>query len=169
MEQETTSGRDNVFKLASLIEKVTLLTTLIGLVLNYQNVAEGKTILLIGLAGTTIIWFVLAFKPVELFNSQQEADEFGQWGFSEMLALIIVPRILWISSALTAFGVFAFVADFGNDGYLKGLIIGGFSISLCSFILLISLLMGVKKLRVVLPILFRALPVLMLAIYIVIY
>lgn len=167
MEQETNSTRDKIYRLVTLTEKATLLIIAIGFALNYQNLAEGKTILLIGLAGTTIIWFALAFKPIEIFNSQQEADEFGQWGFAELFALMIVPRVLWISSAVTTFGVFAYVADFGNDGYIMSLTVGGLAISICLFILLITFLMGVKKLRIVMPILFRALPILLAGIYII--
>jgi hypothetical protein len=36
--------------MVSLIEKATLLTTVIGYELNYQYIAEGKVILLMGLA-----------------------------------------------------------------------------------------------------------------------
>ncbi len=169
MEQETNSTRDKIFRLVSLAEKAILLILAIGVVLNYQNVFEGKTLLLIALAGTAIIWFAMAFKPVELFSSQQEADEFGQWGFAEMLALMIVPRVLWISSAVSAFGVFAYFADFGNVGYMKGLTSGGFAIFICLVILLITLMMGVKKLRTVIPIFFRALPIFLIDIYIVFF
>lgn len=167
MEENPKSPKDKFFILIGPLEKLLAVTLITGAFLNYQNFEGGRELLLSSLVGLAIVFIVSAYKPREIFASQQEADEFGQWGFTEMLALIIVPRILWISTAISTFGLFSYLADFGNEGYLRVLYIGVSSTLICLLVLLITFLIGVKKLRTVTPILFRTLPVLLAGIYII--
>ena len=167
MEQEITTTKDKLFKLIGLAENAVLLIIAVGILLRYKEVAEGKPLLQIGLAGTAIFWFILAFKRREVFSSQQEANEFGPYGFTEMLAWIILPKILWIGSAVSMFGVFSHVTNFESDGNIRIMMIGGLSVSICLLILMILVLSGVKKLNMLVPVLIRAVTILIVISYII--
>ncbi|WP_436516089.1 hypothetical protein [Ekhidna sp. To15] len=155
MEEKSNSFK-NLFALVSWVERLAAVTIAIVLVLNYQRIPAGKNLLLMGLAGLAISLFISAYKPRELFSSQEEADEFGEFKFSDILGLIIIPKVLWIASGVSAFGIFAYVADFGNDGYVTIIGAGGFSILISILLLLGTLVIGTKKLNTVGPVLLRA-------------
>ncbi len=167
MKEESYEMRDKIFRLIELAEKALLIILVTGAITLYINSDGSKFLLLIGLAGIALAWLGLAFKPIEIFTSQQDADEYGKRGFIDLLGHILVPKVLWIGSAVSAFGLFSYVADFGNDGYVHGLTNGGLSICISLFVLLAIFLMGVKKLNKLIPILYRAIPTLLLDVFII--
>jgi len=92
-----------------------------------------------------ITFFLLAFRPVDVPHENE------QMGFSDLLALMIIPKVLWISTAMSAFGIgFSFFAT--NEGYKNMLLIGGASIAFATLLLGIFTITGVKHIRVVAPI-----------------
>ena len=74
--------------------------------------------------------------------------------------------MLWLSSAISAFGIASYIIDFGNDGYKNMLMIGGTTIALGTLLLVVLKMTGVKKINAVMPILLRAAPVCQVDFYI---
>lgn len=79
---------------------------------------------------------------------------------------MIVPKVLWISSAISALGIAFYFFNFGNDGYKRLMMIGGLTIGIATLLLAIFLISGVKYIKTVTPILLRAVPLFFLDMYI---
>jgi len=79
---------------------------------------------------------------------------------------MIVPKVLWISSAISALGIAFYLFDFGNDGYKRLLMIGGLTIGIGTLLLVVFLASGVKHIKTVTPILLRAVPLCLVDFYI---
>jgi len=116
------------------------------------------------LIGLAITFFLSSFKPIDI--PFKEGEILGQ---KELLALIISPKVLWISCAISMFGVFAFTKQLGHDGHKRALMVGGSSILIVLFILIISLLTGTKHLKFIAPILYRSIPILLVDLYLFYY
>lgn len=166
MAEVSNSARDRFFNFISWLEKLLVVAVAAGTLLNYQDFEGGKELLLSSLAGLAIVFVVLAYKPKEIFASQEEADEFGELTFFDFFALIVIPRVLWLASGISTFGIFAYAANFGNDGYVKVLGIGGSTILIAILFLFGVFIKGTKKLDTLLPILTRALIAAIVAVYI---
>lgn len=166
MVEHSKSLKDNFFNFAGWLEKLLIVTVIIGTLLNSQNFQGGRELLLSSLIGLAIVFVITAYKPRELFSSQEEADKYGDFKFSDFLGLIIVPRVLWLASGISVFGIFAYIVDFGNDGYIKIVGIGGFTILIATVLLFGTFITGTKKLNTVLPTLARSIPLAMIDSYI---
>ena len=155
----TTPPIVRVTRYLPLIEKVLLTVLAIGLMLTALKIETTVTIVsLIGLAAT---FFLLAYRPLDIPEGGNE-----QGGFSDLLALMIIPKVLWISCAITAFGLALFMLETGNDGYKNMLMIGGSTIAVATLLLAFFRISGVKHIALVSPILMRALPLFLAAIYV---
>jgi hypothetical protein len=140
-----------------LIEKVFLAALAIGTVLTVMQI--DSTVMRISLIGLAVTFFLFAYRPIEI--PKQENEPFG---FSELLAFMIVPKVLWISSAISAVGIAFYL--FNNDGYKQLLMIGGLSIGIGTILIVIFLVSGVKHIKMVTPILLRAVPLFLVDFYI---
>ena len=134
-----------------LAEKGLLTALLIGAILMILKMDSLVT--RVALLGLALTFFLLAYRPADI--PRRENDPFG---FSELLGWLIVPKVLWISSAVSSLGIAFFLFDFGNDGYKQLLFIGGLSIGIGATVLLILFISGVKHIGVVAPVLLRAIP-----------
>lgn len=143
-----------------LLEKIHLGILAVGIILAILNI--NFLALRIALAGLAVIFFLSAYRPPEEIKEKSENDTFG---FSDMLALIIIPKVLWISSAVLATGIALSFFTYGNEGYRQALMVGILSIAVCLILLTFFLVSGVKHLKSVNPILYRAVPALIAAIY----
>jgi hypothetical protein len=142
-----------------LIEKVLLTALAIGIILTVFQV--DSTVTRVSLLGLGVTFFLLAYRSTDI--PRQEGEQFG---FSELLGLMIVPKVLWISSAISALGIAFYLFDFGNDGYKKMLMIGGLTIGIGTLLLGVFFVSGVKHIRTVTPILLRAVPLCLVDFYI---
>jgi hypothetical protein len=141
------------------IEKIFLTAVIAGTILLTLKI--NSSLVKISLLGLGVTFFLSAYRPTELPRSENE-----KFGFQELLAGTIVPKMLWISSAISTVGIAFYLFNFGNDGYRRLLMIGGLTIATGTMILLISLLQGTKNLGTAAPILYRAIPLLLLDFYI---
>lgn len=142
-----------------LAEKILLTSLLIGIVLTIMQIDSAvASVSLLGLAAT---FFLLAYRPIDVPRQENEL-----LGLSELLAFMIVPKVLWISSAISALGIAFYMFNFGNPGYKNMLMIGGSTIAVAALILAVLLVSGVKHIRMVTPILLRALPICLIDFYI---
>ncbi|MGL1886533.1 MAG: hypothetical protein OCD76_08470 [Reichenbachiella sp.] len=147
-------------KLLPYLERVFLSTLAIGYIL--QLTGTGIPIIItIGLAGLGITFFLNAYKPLDLKQTESE-----QMGLPKLLGMSIVPKILWISTAVATIGILFYTLELGNDGYLNMLYIGSLTIIIGSGIMLILKVIGTKHLSTSIPVFFRALPTLLVVTYI---
>ena len=79
---------------------------------------------------------------------------------------MIIPKVLWISSAICAMGIAFYLFNLGNEGYKNMLLIGGTTVVAATLILLAFLLGGVRYISTVIPVLFRAVPLGLVSLYI---
>lgn len=149
-----------ILKHLPVFEKVLMCVLAIGIILAVLNI--NFLILRIALTGLAVTFFLSAYRPPEEIKERSENDTFG---FSEMLALMIIPKVLWISSAVSAAGIALYFFRFGNDGYKQALMIGILSIAACLVLLAFFLISGIKHLKSVTPILLRAVPALLAGLY----
>jgi hypothetical protein len=158
-EQTPTPFIVTITKHLPLVEKVLLTALAIGTILTVMQI--DSTVTRVSLLGLGVTFFLLAYRPNDI--PRQEGE---QLGFSDLLGLMIVPKVLWISSAISALGIAFYLFDFGNDGYKQMLMIGGLTIGVGTILLIVFFVSGVKHIRTVLPILLRAVPLCLVDLYI---
>jgi hypothetical protein len=142
-----------------LLEKILLTLLVIGAILTALNM--DMTLTKISLIGLAIIFFLMAYHPIDIPRQENE-----QLGFSELLALSIVPKVMWIGSAVSSLAIAFYLIPLENKGYKQMLLIGGSSIGICVVLMLVFLGMGVKHLRIIIPVLLRAVPLFAVDLYI---
>lgn len=122
---------------------------------------------LISLAGLGLVFFLFAQFPNQKVESSSEEnnDKEEGGGFQTLLGLVIVPKVLWIGTAVTTIGILFFLQDFKGAENL--LTIGGITIAITTVILLVLRVINVKNLHTVIPILYRSYPALLAAAYLV--
>lgn len=140
-------------------ERALLIALVIGTLLTYLKI--DTAVLSVSLIGLAVVFFLYAYKPLDIVRAENE-----QLGFSDLLAVLILPKVMWISSAISTLGLLFYLLDLGNDGYKKMLMIGGLTIGIAVVLLTIFLASGVKNLKIVTPILLRAVPLLLIDLYI---
>ena len=113
---------------------------------------------IISLAGLGLVFFLYAQFPLIYVESSDEDQ-----GFKHLLGLTIVPKILWIGTAITTLGILFYLQYF--PGAAKMLTIGGSTIAICTLILLVFRFMKINGLENVFPILYRSYPALLAAAY----
>lgn len=148
-----------VTKYLPLVEKALLAALVIGIILTITGL--DKTVTRVAFLGLGATFFLFAFRPIEIPRKENEP-----FGFSELLAFTIVPKVLWISSAVSCIGIVFYLSAFGNEGYKQQLMIGAQSIGIGTLILAALLAKGVKHLNTITPVLLRAIPLLLVDLYI---
>jgi hypothetical protein len=151
----------------SRAEKIMIAFLIAGCVFLYMDIDSANTVLMVATAMLAIILFANAFVPFEIYDSEEDARAHEPLGMMDLLGLTIIPKVLWIGSAVSMFGIFAYLADFGNKGYLKMSLIGGFTILISLVVLAIAQISGVKKLSVVIHVVYRAVAPLLVDYYLV--
>jgi hypothetical protein len=146
---------ENVF----LLEKILIISLGFGVILTLSQI--NTAFIALSLLSLGIIFFLIAYRPVNIPEKENEG-----FGFSELLALNIVPKVLWLSSAVSSIGLAFFTLELPNEGYKKMLMIGAISIATATFLFLVFLITGIKYLKNVAPVLLRALPLLIADIFI---
>jgi hypothetical protein len=139
-----------------LIEKVLLAALAVGVVLAVTKI--DVTVARISLLGLAVTFFLYAYKPV--YVPDQENEKFS---FAGLLGLTIVPKVLWLSSAISATGISLYL--FGIEGYKQMLTIGALTIASATLVLAFFVITNVKHINLVTPVLFRAFPLFLADIY----
>ncbi|MBZ0245435.1 MAG: hypothetical protein K8H85_05785 [Cyclobacteriaceae bacterium] len=134
-----------------LVEKILLSALAIGTILVVLKM--DSSVARLSLLGLGVTFFLLAYRPNDIPRKEDEP-----FGFSELLGFMIVPKVLWISSAISALGLAFYLFDFGNDGYKQMLLIGGLTSGIGTVLLVVFFATGVKHIKMVMPVLLRAVP-----------
>lgn len=94
-----------------------------------------------------------------------EPKEGEQFGLSELLGFVILPKILWIGASVSVIGILFFILEFA--GYGEMLMVGASSLTMGILILAVLISTGSQNLLPIYqPVLIRVLPVMALAQYI---
>ena len=134
-----------------LAEKILLTALAVGVILTAMGI--DSTVTRVSLFGLGVVFFLSAYRVIDIPEAENQP-----YGFSALLGLTVVPKVLWISSAISAVGISMWLSDPGHEGFKRMLMIGGLSIGICTVLLLLFLLNGVKHIRLVTPVLLRAIP-----------
>lgn len=141
-------------------ERFFLVALFIGIVIKLLN-AGGISVVTISMAGLGIVFFLYAYRPLEIDRREDE-----KFGFNELLAFTILPKVTWISSSISVIGILFYLLDLGNEGYKQMLMIGGSCLLLAITLLGFLFISGVKHLNSLVPLLYRAVPLLLIDLYI---
>ena len=166
MTNNETINKSKISTILSIVEKVFLLSLVVGVGLLLLNVPISVTVISISLGGLAIKFFISAFVPIELYNSQEEADEDQPFGQLHLLSLLIAPKVLWIGSSVTIFGLIMYLVNPEIQTFDRLLGIGAGSILVCVLLILVATLNGIKIRKPIQSILLRAIPTLLIASYI---
>lgn len=139
------------------IEGLFLTSLALGIVLTLMNIAAA-IVMEVSLAGLAIVFFLYMYKPLEVQRDEGEK----KWGFQELLVYIIVPKVIWISSSFSTLGILFYLFHFGNNGYQRLLMTGGSAIFIALLVLGYSSIAGTKHVKSAIPLLFRAIPLLVI-------
>lgn len=134
-----------------ILEKILIIALIVGAIL--APTQNDKTVLSIAFVGLAVVFFLSAFQVIEV-----PSDEQTPMGFKELLGLNILPKVMWIGSAAGAIGIASYLMQLNNEGYKRMLMIGGGNIALSLLVLAFLSVSGTRNLRVVTPILLRAVP-----------
>lgn len=138
-------------------EALFLAGLVIGMILTSMHIDPGVTkVSLFGLAAT---FFLAAYKPMDI-----QKDETKPAGFPELLANMIVPKVMWIGSSVSVMGIAFYLLHM--KGYEQMLMIGGSTLAMTVLLFAFLLAGGVKDAKFAAPILLRAVPLLFIDFYI---
>jgi hypothetical protein len=140
-----------------LVEKILLIALAIGIILALLNIDHD--VVKLTLLALAAVFFLLTYRPIDL-----PAKEGEQLGFAELIALNIIPKTLWISSAISAIGIAFYLYNF--NGARQILIIGAPVIAFDVVLLIIFAVMGTRYMHTAVPVLLRAVPLLIADVYI---
>ncbi len=132
-----------------------------GIVSRYLGFAQSTTVIIVSLGGLAAIFFFMAFRP----PAQMPTPTGEKLDFIHLLVSTTLPKLLWISCAVGSSSLMLFLSDPGNEGYKPGLMIHSVVTPISLLIIGFAAAKGVPGLRSLLPIYFRALPLLLAAVY----
>jgi hypothetical protein len=142
------------------VEIFFLLVLTVGITFRYFEI-DPNGLVRTSLGGLAIIFFLYAYQPSVI---EVPTDE--KQGFSSLLSFSILPKVIWLCSSISVIGILFYYRHLSN-GYKEILIIGSTSIAGSLFFQCIPYLNGIRNPKLI-PILYRALPILLIDIYILI-
>ena len=159
MKQHNTLFVQRLGPYLSASEKVFAGLSLVGLGLGYAGM-NAISAVVIGLAGLAIVFFLFAFQ----LPPPTESDEPLQ--FKHLLVSTIAPKVAWISCAVSVMGILFFILDLGNKNYKQMIIIGGSALAFALLITVFSGLTDNASLNPLKAVLYRAIPIMIIDLYV---
>ncbi|MTI23911.1 hypothetical protein [Fulvivirga kasyanovii] len=148
-----------IFKYLPVVEKLLLLLLIIGLTINYFS-GGLYSLIMISLMGLSCVAFLNAYQPSKV----PPPEEGKSYGFKELLAYQIMPKMIWIGTSVLLIGILFYILRL--EGFLNMVFIGSIAVTIGAFLLLVLKLTGTKQMEHVMPVLYRSTPVLIIGIYI---
>lgn len=141
-------------------ETLFLITLLTGAALYSFGFSQGSNLVTIALGGLAVVFFLMAYQPPK----SNPGDAEKKMGLIQTLVRTIIPKFLWIGCAVGTIGLLLRHLQTENEGYRQMLIIQSV-VTLGTLIVVgFAAATGVSGLRNLLPIYFRALPLTLAAI-----
>lgn len=121
---------------------------------------QAQELLMIALSTLAITFFLKAHRPPAMKIKEGEPQ-----GFTSLLSLVILPKVLWIGASVATIGILFWLLHM--NGSAEMLMIGGSTLAFGTVLLGALMMTGTEDLWTAYrPILFRIVPVLLMAIYI---
>lgn len=142
--------------LYSLLKKVEIalwLALVLGLLLHYGGY-PAKNVLIVSLSGLAIVFFLGAYQPSNIVRSDNE-----KLGFMDLLYLTIAPKLVGISMAVSLIGILFYFINANVEGTKQMLFLGSISGIAASLVIGIGVATRAKNSSVLIPILYRAVPI----------
>lgn len=154
---EQKSFSETLFGWLDRIEAVLLVGLAVSLVANYMNVAGAATGIVVSLCGLAGVFFLMAYRPPAPMPERQESD--SKPAMPALLMQTILPKVLWLSSAIGAAGLAIYHTHPDNDGYKQLLLIQSASCVLGIVLIGLFSAQGVSGAKKLVPVLYRAVPI----------
>lgn len=139
-----------------IAEKIFLMGLAIGIVLTLASL--DSLVLKASLVGLAATFFLYGYKPIDVPVKEDE-----NLGFPELLGYSIAPKVTWIACAVSLIGILFTMQNF--EGSKQMLYIGGTTLVISSLIFIFLSAKRTKHMSVVVPVLYRAVPLLVLDLY----
>jgi hypothetical protein len=120
---------------------------------------DSSLIVVISVFGLAVVFFLQAYNPVLL------PIRSAQMGFRELFSLTVLPKIIWIATSVCTIGILLFLLDI-NDAYYGTLLIGETALVAGLLIAGYFSMRSATYAKIVMPMLYRAVPVLLISTYI---
>ncbi len=114
----------------------------------------------IALGGLALVFFLNAYVPKSPSPNQDDKT----LGFKDLLVQSILPKVLWISMAVSVCGLLFYVLKF--KGSMNMMFMGGSTILIAALTILVFKFSGTRNTAMAIAILYRAIPILLTIIYI---
>jgi hypothetical protein len=133
---------------------------IVAMLMPFFKVQSGQVIN-ISLLGLATVFFLYAYKPLEIERSEGKKLE-----FTDLLATTILPKVMWISCAVSTIGILFYVVHLATESYQNMLMLGGGSLLIGIICLGVFVVSGMKHVNALHPLLFRSLPLLLIDLFI---
>jgi hypothetical protein len=166
MSEPTPSFSMHLYKFIDWTEKILLTILFIGVILyktDYRSQQKSEMLIIASLTGLAVLFFLLAYRPLRIERLEDE-----KLGMMDLLCTSIVPKVLWISNAVLTVGVLFYFFEAMSESYHQTLMIGCLTVGMGIIILGIGIIQGVKHLKILMPILYRSIPLSIAGIYLLI-
>ena len=106
-------------KFLPLIEKVLVISLIIGFLLKFSG-TNVPILLNLSLAGLGITFFLKIYLPIDIETEENvQPEESKISGLNELLSKYIIPKVIWIGTAIATIGILLYNLQLGNEGYLR--------------------------------------------------
>ena len=141
------------------IEAILLVGLAASLVANYLNVAGAASGIVVSLCGLAGVFFLMAYRPPTAVPEHEPEATDSKPGMPALLMQTILPKVLWLSSAIGAAGIAIYHTHPDNDGYKQLLLIQSASCVLAVVLVGLFTLQGIRGAKRLVPVLYRAVPI----------
>lgn len=155
-DQPSFSGK--LFQYLERLELILLAAFAGGLLTRYMGLSASETIIMFSLSGLAGVYFLNAYKP----PASQPPSEVKK-DFVALASQTILPKLLWISSSVCVIGLLFFLLQL--EGHPQQLMVGALASAVGVVLYVILSLMGSKEAEALSPVLYRAIPLLLMALY----
>jgi hypothetical protein len=159
MSTQPTSFATTLYGLIKKVEIALWLALVLGLLLHYSGY-PAKNVLTISLSGLAIVFFLGAYQPSNIIRGEDE-----KLGFVDLLYLIIAPKLVGISMAVSLIGILFYFINANIEGTKQMLFLGSMSGIAASLVIGIGVAIGAKNSNTLLPILYRSVPIAIASVY----
>lgn len=148
-----------IFKFLPWIEMFGLVLLAIAIILTLIKL-PGDELLMVSMATLATVFFLYAQAPPEA-----RKDEDAPFGFKELLANVIAPKVFWISTSVCTIGILFYALGFQKITWQQMLLIGAPSLAI-SILLQATFFIGGTPARASFQSsLLRGMPILVIALY----
>jgi hypothetical protein len=147
-----------LMKFLPTLEIIFLAAVFIAVILKRYGFEAGDMLLMLAMQALAGVFFLSAFSPLPIPNDNEPM------GFKQLFAYTIAPKVLGIASAVTTVGILFYLLKM--EGAKQLLFIGSSSLGAGSLLLGFLIVGGLKHVNVVMPFLYRSVPLFLIGVYI---